>query len=88
MNSSEAGVLLVWHSNFYPFVCTAGLVLVGALTPAVHGSSHGQTSFSGYLPSRVDSPHHSSPDVHHPSLEDEMGQVSHRRKIKRRQVLP
>ena len=81
-------MLLVWHSNFYPFLSTGGLVLAEAPTPAVHGSSHGQTSFSGYLPSHVDPQHHSSPDVHHPSLEDETEQVSHRRKIKRGQVLP
>ena len=51
-------------SNFYPFVSTAGLVLVEAPTPAVHGSSHGQTSYSGYLPPHVDSQHHSSPVIH------------------------
>ena len=81
-------MLLIWYSNFYPFLSTGGLDLAGALTPVEHGSGHGQTSFSGYLPSHVDSQHHSSPDVHHPSLEDEMGQVSHRRKFKGRQVLP
>ena len=52
-----------WDSNFYSFVSTAGLVLAGVLT-AVHGSSHGQTSFSGYLPPHVNSQHYSSPDVH------------------------
>ena len=54
----------MWDSNFHPFVSTAGLVLAGALTPVVHGSSHGQTSFSGYLPPHVDPQHHSSPDIH------------------------
>ena len=56
-----------WNSNVYPFLSTAGLVLAGALSPAVHGSSHGQTSFSGYLPSHVDPQHHSSLDIdtHH-----------------------
>ena len=52
------------YSNFYPFVSTAGLVLAEAPTPAVHASSHGQTSFSGYLPPHVDSQPHSSPDIH------------------------
>ena len=57
----------MWESNFYPFLCTAGLVLAAALSPAVHGSSHGLTSFSGYLPPHVNPQHHSSPDVdtHH-----------------------
>ena len=45
----------LWGSNFYHFLSTAGLV---------HGPSHGQTSFSGYLPPHVDSQHHSSPDIH------------------------
>ena len=54
----------MWDSNFYSFVSTAGLVSAGALTPAVHGSSHGQTSFSGYLPPHVDPQHHSSRDIH------------------------
>ena len=44
----------LWDLNFYPFLST----------PAEHGSSRGQTSFSGYLPPRVDSQHHSSPDIH------------------------
>ena len=52
------------ESNFCPFVSTAGLVLAGALTSAVLGSSHGQTSFSGYLPPHMDPQHHSSPDIH------------------------
>jgi len=47
----------LWDSNFYLFLSTAGLVLAGAPTPAVHGSSHVQTSFSGYLPPHVDSQH-------------------------------
>ncbi|CAH3172278.1 unnamed protein product [Porites lobata] len=42
----------------------AGVVLAEAPTPAEHGSSHGQTSFSGYLPPHVDPQHHSSPDIH------------------------
>ena len=46
------------------FSPTAGLVLAEALTPAVHRSSHGQTSFSGNLPPQVDRQHHSSPDIH------------------------
>ena len=57
----------MWDSNFYPFLSTAGLLLAAALSPAVHGSSHGLASFSGYLPSHVDPQHHSSPDIetHH-----------------------
>ena len=57
----------MWDSNFYPFLSTAGLVFAGAPSPAVHGSSHGLTSFSGYLPPHVDPQHHSSPDIdtHH-----------------------
>ena len=51
-------------SNFHFFFSTAGLVLAEAPTPAEHGSSHGQTSFSGYLPPHVDPQHHSSPDIH------------------------
>ncbi|XP_073255688.1 uncharacterized protein [Porites lutea] len=43
---------------------TAGVVLAEAPTPAVHGSNHGQTSFSLYLPPHVDSQHLSSPDIH------------------------
>ena len=54
----------MWDSNFHPFVSTAGLVLEAAPTPAVHGSSQGQTSFSGYLPPHVDSQRHSFPDIH------------------------
>ena len=54
----------LWNSNFYSFVSTADVILAGALTSAEHGSSHGQTSFSGYLPPHVDSQHHSSPDIH------------------------
>ena len=50
--------------NVYTFLSTAGVVLVEAPTPAVHGSSHGQTSFSGYLLPHVDPQHHSSPDNH------------------------
>ncbi|CAH3193773.1 unnamed protein product, partial [Porites evermanni] len=42
----------------------AGVVLAEAPTPAEHGSSHGQTSFSGYLPPHVDPQHHSFPDIH------------------------
>ena len=42
----------------------AGLVLAGALSPAVHGSSHGLASFSGYPPPHVVPQHHSSPDIH------------------------
>ncbi|XP_073255240.1 uncharacterized protein [Porites lutea] len=42
----------------------AGVVLAEASNPAEHGSSHGQTSFSGYLPPHYDSQHHSSPDIH------------------------
>ena len=44
----------MWDPNFYPYLST----------PAEHGSSHGQTSLSGYLPPHVDSQHHSSPDIH------------------------
>ena len=44
----------LWDPNFYPYLST----------PAEHGSSHGQTSLSGYLPPHVDSQHHSSPDIH------------------------
>ena len=54
----------MWDSNFYPFLSTADLVLAAAPTSAVHGSSHGQTSFSGYLPPHVDSQSHPSPDIH------------------------
>ena len=54
----------MWDSNFYLFLSTAGLVLAEAPTPVEHGSSHGQTSFSGYLPRHVGSQHHSSPDIH------------------------
>ena len=54
----------LWDSNFYLLRSTAGLVLVEAPTPAEHGSSYGQTSFSGYLPAHVDPQHHSSPDIH------------------------
>jgi len=55
----------LWDSNFYPFLSTAGLVLATAqVSPAVHGSSHGLTSFSGYLPPHVDPQHHFSPDIH------------------------
>ena len=54
----------LWDSNFYLLLSTAGVVLAEALTPAVHGSSHGLASFSGYLPARVDPQHHSSPDIH------------------------
>ena len=43
---------------------TAGLVLAGALSPALHGSSQGLASFSGYLRPHVDPQHHSSPDIH------------------------
>ena len=50
--------------NVYTFLSTAGVVLAEAPTPAVHGSSHGQTSFSGYLLPHVDPQHHSSPDIH------------------------
>ena len=50
--------------NFYLLLYTAGLVLAEAPTPAEHGSSHGQRSFSGYLPPHVYSQHHSSPDIH------------------------
>ena len=63
MNSSGAGVLLVGF-QFLSFPSTAGSVLAVALSPAVHGSSHGLTSFSGYLPPHVDPQHHSSPDIH------------------------
>ena len=54
----------LWDSNFYLLLSTAGVVLAEAPTPAVHGSSHGQTSFSGYLPPHVDLQHHSSPDIY------------------------
>ena len=54
----------MWDSNFYLLLSTAGVVLAEAPTPAEHGSSHGQTSFSGYLPPHVDPQHHSSPDIH------------------------
>ena len=54
----------MWDSNFYLSLSTAGVVLPEAPTLAVHGSSHGQTSFSGYLPPHVDPQHHSSPDIH------------------------
>ena len=54
----------LWDSNFYLLLYTAGLVLAEAPTPAEHGSSHGQRSFSGYLPPHVYSQHHSSPDIH------------------------
>ena len=50
----------LWDSNFYPFLSTASSVLAGA----VHGSSHGQTSFSGYLPPRVDPQHYFSRATH------------------------
>ena len=54
-----------WDSSFYPFVSTAGLVLAAAApSPVEHGSSHSQTSFSGYLPPPVDPQHHFSPDIH------------------------
>ena len=53
----------LWDSNFYLLLSTAGLVLAEAPTPAEHGSSHGQTSFSGYLPPHVDPQHHSSADI-------------------------
>ena len=53
-----------WGSNFYYFLSTAGSVLAGARTPAVHGPRHSQTPFSGYLPPHVDPQHHSSPDIH------------------------
>ena len=54
----------MWDSNFYLLLSTAGVVLAEASNPAEHGSSHGQTSFSGYLPPHYDSQHHSSPDIH------------------------
>ena len=54
----------LWDSNFYLLLSTVGVVLAEAPTPAVHGSSHGLASFSGYLPSHVDPQHHSSPDIH------------------------
>ena len=59
----------LWDSNFYLLLSTAGVVLAEAPTPAEHGSSHGQTSVSGYLPPHVDPQHHSSPDIHthHPN---------------------
>ena len=63
MNSSGAGVLLVGF-QFLSFPSTAGSVLAVALSPAVHGSSLGLTSLSGYLPPHVDPQHHSSPDIH------------------------
>ena len=53
-----------WDSNFYLLLSKAGVVLAEGPTPAEHGSSHGQTSFSGYLPPHVDPQHHSSPDIH------------------------
>ena len=59
----------MWDSNFYLLLSTAGVVLAEAPTSAEHGSSHGQTSFSGYLPPHVDSQHHSSPDIYtHPRI--------------------
>ncbi|CAH3172277.1 unnamed protein product [Porites lobata] len=43
----------------------ASLVLTArAPNLAVHESSHGLASFSGYLPPHVDPQHHSSPDIH------------------------
>ena len=54
----------MWDANFYLLRSIAGLVLAEAPTPAEHGSSHGQTSFSGYLPPHVDPQHHSSADIH------------------------
>ena len=54
----------MWDSNFYLLLSTAGLVLAEALTPAVHGSSHGLASFSGYLAAHLYPQHHSSPDIH------------------------
>ena len=52
-------------SNFNTFLSTASLVLAArASTLAVHESSHGLASFSGYLPPHVDPQHHSSPDIH------------------------
>ena len=54
----------LWDSNFYLLLSTAAVVLPEAPTPAEHGSSHGQTSFSGYLPPHVVPQHHSSPDIH------------------------
>ena len=56
-------MLYLWDSNFYLLLSTAGLVLAEAPTTAEHGSSHGQTSFSGYLPPHVDPQHHSSADI-------------------------
>ena len=50
--------------NFYPFLSTAGLVLAGALSPPVHGCSHGLASFSGYPLPHVDPQNHSFPDIH------------------------
>ena len=54
----------LWDSNFYLLLSTAAVVLPEAPTPAEHGSSHGQTSFSGYLRPHVDPQHHSSRDIH------------------------
>ena len=53
-----------WDSNFYLLLSKAGVVLAEGPTPAEYGSSHGQTSFSGYLPPHVDPQHHSFPDIH------------------------
>ena len=59
----------LWDSNFYLLLSTAAVVLPEAPTPEEQGSSHGQTSFSGYLPPHVDSQHHSSPDIYtHPRI--------------------
>ena len=54
----------LWDFNFYLLLSTAGVVLAEAPTPAEHGSSHSQTSFSGYPPRHVDPQHHSSADIH------------------------
>ena len=43
---------------------TAGSVLAAALSPAVHGSSHGLASFSGYPLPHVDPQNHSFSDIH------------------------
>ena len=51
-------------SDFYLLLSTARVVLAEAPTSTKRGSSHGQTSFSGYLPPHVDPQHHSSPDIH------------------------
>ena len=54
----------MWDSNFYLLLSTAGLVLAEAPSSTEHGSGHGQTSFSGYLPPHVDPQHQFSPDIH------------------------